>query len=441
MKKLILFLFLILGWVFGSQVFPAESQPVVLVIQVKGVINPVSAKFIVESIDRAEEMKAQCLVIELDTPGGLMTSMRQIIERFLNTDVPVVVYVYPKGGRAASAGVFITYAAHIAAMAPSTNIGAAHPVTIGGGAPGAPADTSGKSTMMEKVTNDAVAYIKTIADKRHRNVEWAEKAVRQSVSITEKEALKLHVIDLIAPSLDSLLTEIDGRKVDLDGRTVVLRTAHARIVREKMSWRDRLLDKLSDPNIAYIFLLLGMYGLIFELSNPGAILPGVVGVIFLILAFFAMQTLPINYAGLALIIFGIILFIVEIKIPSYGLLTIGGIISMFLGSLMLVESPYPFLRVSLAVIIPGVLVTALFFIFAVGVGLKAQTRKPATGSEGLVGETGQAFTEIGPKGGKALVHGEIWNAVSEKPIHKGREIQVERVDRLRLFVREMNKSS
>ncbi len=439
MKKYFIFFFLGLFLSTFSS-FAGENRPVVAVIPVKGVINPVSAKFIVESIGRAEELNAQCLVIELDTPGGLMTSMRQIIERFLNSRIPVVVYVYPKGGRAASAGVFITYAAHIAAMAPSTNIGAAHPVTIGGGAPGAPADTSGKSTMMEKITNDAVAYIKTLADKRHRNVEWAEKAVRQSVSVTEKEALRLHIIDLIAPSLDSLLTAIDGRRVGLDGKTVILRTAGARTVRWKMSWRDRLLDKLSDPNIAYIFLLLGMYGLIFELSNPGAILPGVAGVIFLILAFFAMQTLPINYAGLALIIFGIILFIVEIKIPSYGLLTIGGVISMFLGSLMLVQSPYPFMRVSLGVIIPGVLVTALFFIFAVGLGLRAQARKPATGQEGLVGEIGEALTDVGPKGGKVNVHGEIWNAVSTQPIRKGKAIQVEKVERLKVWVRERNES-
>ncbi|HDK36022.1 MAG TPA: nodulation protein NfeD, partial [Bacteroidetes bacterium] len=356
---------LVLSFVFLFLVlmpFSRAHAGQVNVIQVKGVINPVSAKFIVESIDKAEEAKAECLVIELDTPGGLMTSMRQIIERFLSSKVPIVVYVYPQGARAASAGVFITYAANIAAMAPSTNIGAAHPVTIGGGGPGSAPDTSGRSTMMEKITNDAVAYIKTLADKRHRNVKWAEEAVRKSVSITEKEALKINVINYIAPSLDSLLAMIDGEKVNLNGKTVILNTKNASIVYEKMNWRYRILDKLSDPNIAYIFLLLGMYGLIFELSNPGAILPGVVGVIFLILAFFAMQTLPINYAGLALMLFGVVLFILEIKITSYGLLTIGGIVSMTLGSLMLFQSPYPFLKVSLGVIIPGVLVTALFFV-------------------------------------------------------------------------------
>ncbi|GBD93139.1 hypothetical protein BMS3Abin05_00722 [bacterium BMS3Abin05] len=430
---------LVLSFVFLFLVlmpFSRAHAGQVNVIQVKGVINPVSAKFIVESIDKAEEAKAECLVIELDTPGGLMTSMRQIIERFLSSKVPIVVYVYPQGARAASAGVFITYAANIAAMAPSTNIGAAHPVTIGGGGPGSAPDTSGRSTMMEKITNDAVAYIKTLADKRHRNVKWAEEAVRKSVSITEKEALKINVINYIAPSLDSLLAMIDGEKVNLNGKTVILNTKNASIVYEKMNWRYRILDKLSDPNIAYIFLLLGMYGLIFELSNPGAILPGVVGVIFLILAFFAMQTLPINYAGLALMIFGVVLFILEIKITSYGLLTIGGIVSMTLGSLMLFQSPYPFLKVSLGVIIPGVLVTALFFVFAVGLGLKAQTRRSITGKEGLIGEIGEAITPINNRSGRIKVHGEIWMAVSHQPIKKGSEVVVEKVNHLKLHVKK-----
>ena len=430
---------LVLSFVFLFLVlmpFSRAHAGQVNVIQVKGVINPVSAKFIVESIDKAEEAKAECLVIELDTPGGLMTSMRQIIERFLSSKVPIVVYVYPQGARAASAGVFITYAANIAAMAPSTNIGAAHPVTIGGGGPGSAPDTSGRSTMMEKITNDAVAYIKTLADKRHRNVKWAEEAVRKSVSITEKEALKINVINYIAPSLDSLLAMIDGEKVNLNGKTVILNTKNASIVYEKMNWRYRILDKLSDPNIAYIFLLLGMYGLIFELSNPGAILPGVVGVIFLILAFFAMQTLPINYAGLALMLFGVVLFILEIKITSYGLLTIGGIVSMTLGSLMLFQSPYPFLKVSLGVIIPGVLVTALFFVFAVGLGLKAQTRRSITGKEGLIGEIGEAITPINNRSGRIKVHGEIWMAVSHQPIKKGSEVVVEKVNHLKLHVKK-----
>ncbi|NOY78194.1 MAG: nodulation protein NfeD [Calditrichaeota bacterium] len=430
-----LFAFLLFCFFSLTTLHLFAAEPPVYVIQVKGVINPVSAKYIVESIEKAEDAKAQCLVLELDTPGGLMTSMRQITQAFLSSKIPILVYVYPQGARAASAGVFITYAAHIAAMAPSTNIGAAHPVTIGGGTPGAPADTSGKSTMMEKVTNDAVASIKSLAEKRHRNAKWAEEAVRKSVSITEKEALALHVIDYIAPTLDSLLALVDGKKVDLDDHSTVLRTRKAPIIREEMNWRYRILDKLSDPNIAYIFLLLGLYGLIFELSNPGSILPGVAGVIFLILAFFAMQTLPINYAGLSLILFGVVLFVLEIKITSYGLLTIGGIISMTLGSLMLFQSPYPFLKVSLGVIVPAVLVTALFFIFAVGAGLKAQTKRSITGTEGLIGETGEALTPLGKQPGKVKVHGEIWKAVSDQPIKKGSTVKVDKVNHLTLHVK------
>ena len=435
-KTKFLFLPLFLLGIFWLNVHSFASEQPVYVIQVKGIINPVSAKYIVESIDKAEKINAQCLILELDTPGGLMTSMRQITQRFLNSKIPIIVYVYPQGARAASAGVFITYAAHIAAMAPSTNIGAAHPVTIGGGTPGQPADTSGKSTMMEKVTNDAVASIKSLAEKRHRNAKWAEDAVRKSVSVTEKEALDLNVINYIAPTLDSLLAIVDGKKVNLDDHFVVLHTRKAPIIREEMNWRYRILDKLSDPNIAYIFLLLGLYGLIFELSNPGSILPGVAGVIFLILAFFAMQTLPINYAGLSLILFGIVLFILEIKITSYGLLTIGGIISMTLGSLMLFQSPYPFLKVSLGVIVPGVLVTALFFIFAVGIGLKAQIKRPVTGMEGLIGEIGEAITVIGKRPGKVKVHGEIWRAVSDKPIKKGGTVIVDKIDHLTLHVNQ-----
>jgi len=406
------------------------AGPLVHVITIEGVINPVSAKFIIESLERAEEAGAECLIIELDTPGGLMESMRSIVKEIFASRVPVVVYVYPSGSRAASAGVFITLAAHVAAMAPGTNIGAAHPVI-----PGAAMDTS--STMMQKITNDAAAYIRSIAEKRGRNAEWAESAVRQSTSLTEKEALNQKVIDFIAPSLDSLLTLIDGRTVALESGEKTLRTQQATIVAHKMSWRYRILDKISDPNIAYILLLLGIYGIIFELSNPGSILPGVVGVIFLILAFFAMQTLPINWAGLLLILFALVLFILEIKITSYGLLTLGGIVSMVLGSLMLFESPYPFLKVSLSVIVPAVIVTALFFLFAIGLGLKAQRRKPTTGREGIVGERGVAITPLNPYG-KIKVHGEIWEAFSENKVKEGDRVEVVSVEGLQLKVKKLS---
>ncbi len=403
----------------GASADFAQETRTVHVLKLEGVINPVSSKFITEALEKAQDEGAECFVIELDTPGGLMESMRKIIKEMLNSKIPVIVYVHPSGSRAASAGVFITYAAHIAAMTPGTNIGAAHPVTIGGGA-----DTTG--AMMDKITNDAAAYIRSLAEKRHRNVEWAEKAVRESVSITEKEALELGVIDYIAPTLDSLLTLIDGKEVDLNGQKHILHTKNVRIVNIEMNWRYRILDRISDPNIAYILMLLGIYGIIFELSNPGAILPGIVGVIFLILAFFAMQTLPINYAGLMLIIFAVILFLLEIKVPSYGLLTVGGVISMVLGSLMLFETPEPFYRVSLSVIIPAVVGTLVFFLFAVGLGLRAQRRKPATGAQGLIGEVGKAIEKIDPEG-QIKIHGEIWLATSDVPIKPKQKVVVREV--------------
>lgn len=410
-------------WVFLAAVLflpsSAFSKSTVYVLKLEGVINPVSAKFIIESLEDARQASANCFIIELDTPGGLMESMRSIIKEILASEIPVVVYVHPSGSRAASAGVFISFAAHLVAMTPGTNMGAAHPVTIGG-----QADTS--STMMDKITNDAAAYIRSLAEKRHRNVEWAEKAVRESVSITEKEALKLNVIDYIAPTLDSLLVLMHGRKVDMDGKQHVMDTKNADIVIVEMNWRYRILDRISDPNIAYILLLLGIYGIFFELSNPGAILPGVVGVIFLILAFFAMQTLPINYAGLLLILFAIVLFILEIKITSYGLLSVGGVISMVLGSLMLFESPEPFFKVSLSVIIPAVLTTLAFFLFAVGLALKAQRKKPTTGPQGIVGEVGMTIEKIDPEG-RIKIHGEIWRATCSHPLKANEKVIVRRV--------------
>jgi len=421
-KKILLFLFL-----FASLV---GAQNSVYVITLNGVINPVASDFIRESIEKAEEGDAVCLVIQLDTPGGLMKSMRVIIKDIFAARIPVVVYVAPSGARAGSAGVFITMAAHIAAMAPGTNIGAAHPVAMG-----AQADTS--DTMMEKITNDAVAFIKSIAERRGRNAEWAEKAVRESASITSSKALELNVIDYIAPSLDSLLLLIDGKEVETVAGKVVLKTANANIKVLKMSFRYRILDVISDPNIAYILLLIGIYGIFFELYNPGSIFPGVVGVISIILAFYALHTLPINYAGLLLIIFGIILFLLEVKIPSYGLLTVGGIVSLVLGSLMLFESPLPFLRVSWEVIAAATVTTALFFIFAIGLALRAQQRKPTTGREGLVGEVGEAVDAFKNGQGQVLVHGEIWQATSSDKIKKGDGIRIVGVDGLKIKVQKL----
>ncbi|MFQ5864194.1 MAG: nodulation protein NfeD [bacterium] len=413
----------------------SSIKQLVHVIEVDGIINPVSAEFITKSIKQAEEAGAHCLILELDTPGGLMESTRQITKGMLASEIAIIVYVSPPGSRAASAGVFISYAAHLVAMAPSTNIGAAHPVNIGG-----TADTA--SVMTDKITNDAVAQMKTLAEKRGRNVEWAEKAVRESVSITEKEALELNVINFISPSVDSLLIQMDGEQVEVASGKYTLNTKNARVKYWEMNWRYRILDKISNPNVAYILLLLGIYGLFFELANPGAIFPGVVGAIFLILAFFALQTLPVNYAGLLLIFLALVLFILEIKITSYGLLTIGGIVAMLLGSLMLIEQPpehfAPDLTVSLKLIIPVVVFTALFFIFALSMAFKTHLKKVTTGIEGIVGEKGVAQTKISPEG-NVNVHGEIWKAFSDDTIRKGERIRVVAVDGLRLRVEKINK--
>lgn len=424
---------------FGQQTDSAkhessQSRPAVHVVRVNGPINPLVAEYIMDAIESAQDKTVSALVIELDTPGGLMESTRLITKAILASEVPVIMYVSPQGARAASAGVFITYASHIAAMAPSTNIGAAHPVGIGGGA-----DTSG--AMMEKVTNDAVAQIKTVAEKRGRNVEWAEQAVRKSMSITEHEALELHVIDLIAPTLDSLLQAVHGREVEVVDRRLKLATAGATVTRKEMNWRHKLLDKISDPNLAYILLLLGVYGLFFELSNPGAILPGVLGGISLILAFYSLQTLPVNWAGLALILFAIILFILEVKVTSYGILTIGGIIAMVLGSIMLFSKPItafdPVVKVSLRVIMIATLATTAFFIFALGMAFKAHRRQVTTGKEGMIGELGTAFTNLNPSG-QVQVHGEIWDAASDVAIHKGERIKVVAVQGMKIRVAKFN---
>lgn len=421
MKRLIpycLFFFLI---------SPALSAQKVISIKIDGSINPVTASFVADGIEKAKSEKAECLLIHLNTPGGLLKSTRVIVRDILDSPVPVIVYVSPGGAHAGSAGVFITLAAHIAAMAPGTNIGAAHPVAM---------QAAMDSTMNEKATNDAAAFIRTIAEKRNRNLEWAEEAVRKSVSITETEAIKNRVIDIIAVSEKDLLDQLDGRLVTMADGDHTLRTKNAKVEQQKMRFIDRLLDLLSDPNIAYILLLLGMYGVMFELYNPGAILPGVVGVISLVLAFYSMHTLPVNYAGLALIIFAIILFLLEIKIVSHGLLAIGGIVSLLLGSLMLIRSgsSLEFLRISRGLIIAATAVTAAFFLFIVGVGIKAQRQKVVTGAEGMLGYTGEVLDLLNPTG-TVMVQGEIWNAESlSGEIGKGEKIVVKEMKNLKLYV-------
>lgn len=384
----------------------------IYIINVSSAISPGTADFIKSGIKKAGEAQAACIIIQLNTPGGLVESMREIVMAILASRVPVVVYVAPGGARAASAGVMITVAADIAAMAPGTNIGAAHPVGLGG-------KKIGKS-MEDKVVNDMVAHVKSVAEKRGRNIQWVERAVRESISATETEALKENVIDIIAADLDDLIRQINGRSVEGKG---ILKLDGARKTVLKESFRTKILKTISDPNIAYILLMIGMAGLYFELSHPGSIFPGVVGGISLVLAFFAFQTLPVNYAGFLLIFLALVFFIMEIKITSYGLLSVAGVVSLFLGSIMLFEGSAPELRVSLRVIIPTVAVVGSFFVFVAGLVFKSQVSKPQTGADGLVGKIGAARSKIDPEG-KVLVHGELWKARAKKIIPEGADVRV-----------------
>jgi membrane-bound serine protease (ClpP class) len=406
-------------------VAPAQAAPApVATVQIDGVISPVTLRLVEMALTRAQAEKAQALVIQLDTPGGLERSMRAICQRLLNAEIPVIVWVGPTGARAASAGVFITLAAHVAAMAPATNIGAAHPVAVGG---------SVDKESMRKIENDAAAFVRTIALERGRDADWAEKAVRQSVSITEREALKLRVIDVIADSIPDLLSKIDGRTVKTPKGMVTLATKGAVAKAIEIGLRDRFLNVITDPNVAYVLMMLGTLGLIFELSNPGAVLPGVVGGISLILAFFAFQSLPINFAGMLLILFAIVLFIAEVKVVSHGVLAIGGVVAMALGSLMLYDEPEAGFRVSWFVIIPTVAVTAGIFVFALTAGMRALSRRPQLGAEALLGATGTAYGAVAGEG-QIKLHGEIWRAVAERPIADGMPVRVVGVDGLTLRV-------
>ncbi len=415
----------------GQNLQAADKAPVFDVITINAAITPPIAEYVVRSIDEAAKSGAEGLIIRLDTPGGLDLAMRDIAKAILNAPLPVIVFVAPSGARAASAGVIITVAAHIAVMAPGTNIGAAHPVGlgIGGGM---------DKTMSTKVENDAVAYVQGIANKRGRNEAWVEKAVRKSESITAEEALRLKVIDFIATDLNRLIEQADGREVLLAEGKKILKTKGALLNEKMMGVRQKVLSALSDPNIAYILLLIGLAGLYFEFSNPGAILPGVIGGISLIMAFFAMQTLPVNYAGVALILFSIILFIAEIKVISNGILTIGGVVSLAIGSLMLFQAPDSSLRISWGVLIPAVSITSLFFIAVIAIALKAQLRPRQGGQEGMLGEEGVAVTDIHAEG-KALIHGEHWNAISDVPVTRGSNIRVTRVENLKVKVEPIEK--
>ncbi|HUX60666.1 MAG TPA: nodulation protein NfeD [Ignavibacteriaceae bacterium] len=422
-RKISLVFFIIIS---SIQLFGQTQKVVVLTLN--GAINPAASDYIKYGIENSVKDNAQCMVLRLNTPGGLLESTRDIVSDILQSPIPIIVYVAPQGSRAASAGVFITLSANIAAMAPGTNIGAAHPVSLEG---------KMDSTMTEKVTNDAAAFIRSISEKRKRNVKWAEDAVRNSISITETEALKDSVIDLIANNLNDLLVKIDGKEITTESGVGILHTKDAKIIYVNMTLQQKLLSLLSDPNIYYILFMLGTLGLLFELYNPGAIFPGVIGVISLILSFYSMNTLPINYAGLALIIFGIILFVLEIKIVSHGILTVGGVTSLVLGSFMLINTNATMggIDISWELIILIAALTLGFFLFAIGYGIKAQRLKPKTGREGIINAPGEAITDLTPKG-QVRVHGEIWNAEStEGNIFKGEKIVVSEISNLKLIIR------
>jgi len=381
-------------------------------------IHPITSEYILNTIDKAEEANADLIVIVLNTPGGLDSSMREIIERILSSEIPVAAYVSPNGARAASAGFFISVACDLFIMAPGTNTGAAHPVGI---------SMTGQQmdeTMAEKVTNDAASFIKTIAEKRGRNTKMAEDAVRQSLSYTETEALKGDLIDLIAQDIPQIIDFFDGKTIKrFDGEEHLLELRGEQVIDIPMSARQKFLLTISNPNLAYILLMLGLLGLYFEFSNPGAILPGVLGGICLLLAIFSFQILPINYVGLILILLAIGLFILEIKIQSYGILSVGGIIAMVIGSIMLIDAPIPELRPSLKFIIPVAVGLSLIFLFLVIIAVRAHAKKVTTGKEGLIGEIGIAQSDLTPKG-KVFVHGELWNAEADEDIPKGTDVKV-----------------
>ncbi len=404
----------------------SPGTPRVDFISIDGGINPAVDDFIRESIARAREDGAKALVIQLDTPGGLVTSTRSIVKEILGAPVPVIVFVAPSGAGAGSAGVFITLSAHIAAMAPGTNIGAAHPVTGGG--------CEVKGVMGEKLENFTASFSETIAQKRGRNTEWAIQAVRKSVSITEKEALKKNVIDVVAANLDDLLNQIDGRKVEIDGRVVVLAVKNARVERFEMGLKQRVINTLADPQIAYLLLMAGILGLYMEFSHPGVVFPGVAGAIALLLAFASFQILPINYAGLALIALGIALLVAEAFLPSFGVVGVGGAISLAIGSLLLFDTQNSDLVVGRSIVFAAVGTLSAYMLFIGYLVLRTQKRRQTMGMEGMVGEIGEARTPLNPTG-RVFVHGEQWSAEGEEEIGAGEKVQVVGIDGLRLKVR------
>jgi membrane-bound serine protease (ClpP class) len=418
MRALLMFLCIctLLPWPHLSASEQPTTSATIVHLTVDASINPVVADFISEQIDLANSRQLRAVLVQLSTPGGLDSAMRQIIQAELNSQIPIIVYIAPAGARAASAGALITLAADFAAMAPGTNIGAAHPVSIGPGSQ--PSDT-----MNEKIVNDAAAYARSLAQQRGRNQEWAEAAVRDSISASAQEALDEQVIDLIAENAKLLLEQLDGLNYRRLDQSYSLQTADAQLRPVSMTWRQEILSALSNPTFAYLLMMLGILGIFFEISQPGVIFPGVIGTISILLAFFAFSMLPINYVGLLLILLAAVLFILEVKVLSYGMLTVGGIISMAIGSLMLIDSSEPYLQISRAVIAATIAVSAGFMIFAGWMVVRTQNRPLKFGQEGMIGEQGEVIDAIDGDG-RVFVHGEYWRATAAQPLPVGSRIEV-----------------
>jgi membrane-bound serine protease (ClpP class) len=428
---------------------PAQNGDTALRLEIKGAIGPATSDYIVKGIQHATDTGAALVIIEMDTPGGLDSAMRDMIKAILNSAVPVATFVSPSGSRAASAGTYLLYASHIAAMAPATNLGAATPVQIGGGGgkpanpfatqpddesmqgdddeePSDPAPADGKTAMERKSINDAVAYIRGLAELRGRNADWAEQAVRSAESLSATQALEQNVIDLMAESIPALLAAIDGRTVKVRDSEVTLATANLNIEYFEPDWRTRLLATITDPNIAYLLMLIGIYGLLFEGYNPGAIVPGVVGSICILLALFAFQVLPVNYAGLALIILGVVLIIAESLVPSFGALGFGGVAAFVFGSIILLDSDIPGMQIARPLIFSIALVASLSLLALVYILMKIRRRPSVSGAESMLGHTAEALEDF-EHSGVVFIHGERWNAHTDKPVSKGDRVRVTKI--------------